>query len=395
MNIAKIADNIYYVGVNDRVTEKFESMWPVPDGISYNSYIVKGEKIALIDTVEIGLIHDFRQNLEEIIGKSEIDYLVVNHMEPDHSGGIPVILDLYPGLKIVGNKQTVDMIKGYYHVTDDNRFHVIADGDTLDLGEGKQLRFVLTPMVHWPETMMTYEENTATLFSGDAFGTFGALNGGIKDSEMETDLYIEESYRYYSNIVAKYNKFVIRALQKLEGIPLQRLCSTHGPVWEKRLDEIIRLTQRLAGREDEKGVTIVYGSMYGMTAEAAELMARELASYGVRRICVHNVAKSPMSYIISDAYRYSGLVVCSSTYSMTLLPGISTFLEAMGVREVGGKKAVALGSFAWAPVAGKKIAEIAGQLGWDLKATVVMKQSLSDQTRREIHEAAAVLAAAL
>lgn len=394
MNIAKITDGIYYVGVNDRVTEKFEAQWPLPYGVSYNSYIVKGEKIALIDTVEIGQIHDFRQNLEEVIEKSEIDYLVVNHMEPDHSGGIPVILNQYPGLKIVGNKQTVDMIKGFYHITDDSRFHIIADGETLDLG-GKRLRFVLTPMVHWPETMMTYEETTATLFSGDAFGTFGALNGGVKDSEMDTDIYIEEAYRYYSNIVAKYNKFVLRALQKLEGVPLQRLCSTHGPVWEERLDEIVRLTQRLAGREDEKGVTIVYGSMYGMTAEAAELMARELAGCGIRKIRVHNVATSPMSNIIADAYRYSGLVVCSSTYSMSLLPGVTSFLDAMAIREVNGKKAVALGSFTWAPVAGKKIAEITEQLGWEVKATISMKQSLNDKTREEIREAAAALAASL
>lgn len=397
MNVCEITDGIFYVGVNDRTTELFEGMWPIPDGVTYNSYVVKGEKIALIDTVELGQTHDFRLKLHNVIGDSKIDYLVVNHMEPDHSGGIPVLMDIYPEMKVVGNKQTVDMIKGYYKITDDARFKIIADNEVLDLGGGKELRFVLTPMVHWPETMMTYEPSTATLFSGDAFGSFGALNGAVVDSEMDSDFYVAESYRYYSNIVAKYNKFVLKAFDKIQaaGITPARLCSTHGPVWEERRQEILDLTHRLASRKDEKGVTIVYGSMYGMTAEAAEAMASALASEGVRTIRVYNANKMSLSRIISDAYRYSGLVVCSSTYSMTILPCVSAFMDAMATREVTDKKVVTIGSFAWAPVAGKKLKEISETLGWDVKGSIVMKQALSDETLAQIKAAAKELVASL
>ena len=203
MNIREIKSGILYAGVNDRVTDRFEALWPLPYGVSYNSYIVKGaEKTALIDTVEVGTVLDYLKAIRELIGHEGIDYVVVNHMEPDHSGSIPLILSYFPKARIVGNRQTLGMVKGFYGV-EENRLMEITDGSTLDLG-GKTLKFYLTPMVHWPETMMTYVEEDKVLFSGDAFGCFGALNGGVVDTEMETGWYRDEMYRYYSNIVGKY-----------------------------------------------------------------------------------------------------------------------------------------------------------------------------------------------
>lgn len=212
MNFKEITKGVYYAGVNDRVTTLFEGLWPLPAGVSYNSYVVKGDdSIALIDTVRIDEVREFLENVRSVAPDRKIDYLVVNHMEPDHSGSIPEVVMAYPDIRIVGNAQTIGMIKGFYHIDDDSRFLEVKDGSVLDLG-GRELQFHLTPMVHWPETMMTYLADCRLLFSGDAFGCFGALNGGVTDSEMETDHYFPEMYRYYSNIVGKYGKFVQRAL---------------------------------------------------------------------------------------------------------------------------------------------------------------------------------------
>ena len=189
MNIKEIASGIHYVGVNDRVTQRFESLWPLPYGVTYNSYLITDEKIALIDCVEISEVEDLLRNIRNISGSNvKLDYLVVNHMEPDHSGGIPILVDEFPDMKIVGNKLTIGMVKGFYHIDDDSKFYEVADGDVISLGS-HSLRFIMTPMVHWPETMMTYVEDEKVLFSGDAFGTFGALNGAVVDEDMDTSLY--------------------------------------------------------------------------------------------------------------------------------------------------------------------------------------------------------------
>lgn len=379
MNFKEITNGIYYVGVNDRITTKFEGLWPLPYGVSYNSYIVKGEKkLALIDTVRIDEVREFLANISDMTQGGSIDYLVINHMEPDHSGSIPEVVLAYPEIKIVGNAQTIGMVKGFYNI-DDDRFIEVKDGDTLDLGNRK-MSFHLTPMVHWPETMMTYIADDKLLFSGDAFGTFGALNGGIIDSEMETDWYFPEMYRYYTNIVGKYGKFVERALAKLNGIPVEYICSTHGPVWHERIDEVIGITSRLASYKSEPGVTIIYGSMYGNTAEVAELIACELSEAGIRNIKIHNASRSSMSDMICDAFRYKGLIVGSATYSMRLLPPVEQFMSAMETREIKDKVFAVFGSFTWAQGAVlKAFREYSERMKLPIAATMTMKQSL-DQT---------------
>lgn len=383
MNIREIKSGILYAGVNDRVTDRFEALWPLPYGVSYNSYIVKGaEKTALIDTVEVGTVLDYLKAIRELIGHEGIDYVVVNHMEPDHSGSIPLILSYFPKARIVGNRQTLGMVKGFYGV-EENRLMEITDGSTLELG-GKTLKFYLTPMVHWPETMMTYVEEDKVLFSGDAFGCFGALNGGVVDTEMETGWYRDEMYRYYSNIVGKYGKFVARAFDKLRGLEIDYICSTHGPVWHEKIGEVTRLYYDLSQYKSEPGVTIIYGTMYGNTAEVAEEIARKLCERGVKNIKIHDASKSGMSYMISDAFRYEGLIVGSATYSMHILPPVEQFMIAMETREIKNKVLATFGSFTWASAAGAKLNEYAAKMNIEVVDSLVMKQSLSETTHSEI-----------
>ncbi len=379
MNIREITEDVFYVGVNDRTTDRFENLWPLPYGVSYNSYIVKGsEKIALIDTVEIGTIRDYIRAIESQIGDAQIDYLVINHMEPDHSGGIPSILEHYPMAKLVGNRQTISMVKGYYHIEDD-RFIEVGDGAELNLGN-KNLKFYLTPMVHWPETMMTYVEEDCILFTGDALGTFGALNGGVIDTEMNTDWYWDEMYRYYSNIVGKYGRFVQKALAKVSGLDIKYVCSTHGPIWHENIGKALDIYNRLSQYESEPGVTIIYGSMYGNTAEVAEEIGRQLAARGVKNIKIHNESKSNMSYMISDAFRYEGLIVGSPTYSMQIFPPVEQFLIAMSTREIKNKVFATFSSFTWASAASGKMKEYAEKMKLDIVDSLDMKQSATQST---------------
>lgn len=387
MNIQEITKDIFYAGVNDRVKHKFEALWPLPYGVSYNSYIVAGsDRIALIDTVCIEEVREYFNNINAIAGGRKIDYLVINHMEPDHSGSIPEIVRAYPEIKIVGNAKTIDMIRGFYHIDDPCRFLEVKDGDTLPLGQ-RTLKFFMTPMVHWPETMMTYVEDCGVLFSGDAFGTFGALNGAVIDRDMETDIYLAEMYRYYSNIVGKYGKFVEKAIARLDGLRFSYICSTHGPVWNEKIPEVVNLVSRLAAYKSEPGVVIVYGSMYGNTAEVAEMIASEISALGVKKIIIHNASHSDMSDIITDAFRYSTLIVGSATYSMRLFPPVETFMNAMETREIKNKVFATFSNYTWAAGAvTAKLKEFADRLKLPVTAAMIVKQSASESTRVEVRD---------
>lgn len=387
MNVHKISDKVFYVGVNDRSSYKFENLWPLPEGVSYNSYLVAGtEKIALIDGVEEAFVRLLFSKVSNDLEGKKIDYLVVNHMEPDHSGGIPTLLQLFPEMKIIGNKVTISMLNGFYGISADNCIE-IKDNDTLSLGD-ITLKFFMTPLVHWPETMMTFIEEEGILFSGDGFGCFGALNGGVIDFEMDTDWYFPEMYRYYSNIVGKYGKPVQMALKKLQGLDIKYICSTHGPVWYERKDEVLDLYNRMSQYEGEDGVTIVYGSMYGNTQEMAEAIATRLCERGIKTIKIHNVSKSEMSYIIADAFRYKGLIVGSPTYNAHIFPGIGEFMTSMEVRQIANKVIATFGSFTWASAACNWMNECLGRLKMTPVASMDMKQSPSEAD----YEAAAEIA---
>ncbi len=346
----KISDRIHYIGVNDDAKTLFEGLWPLPYGVSYNSYLVADSKVALIDTVEHEFEGEFLDNIHEAVGDRPIDYLVVNHMEPDHSSLTAYILEKYPELKIVANAKTVPMLKGYYGTPED-RIHVVKEGDTLSLGSCT-LSFHMIPMVHWPETMVTWLAEENTVFSGDAFGTFGMVNADVVDSEGTFESFRDEMMRYYSNIVGKYGTPVQTALKKLSGLEVKRICSTHGPVWEKAIAEVVALYDKMSRYEVERGVVIAYGSMYGNTAAAAEALAEELRKLGVP-VAVHDLAGNVnpglgLSGALRDVFKYDTIVAASPTYNNGIFPPVETFMKALQSRLIKGRRFYALGSYTWA-----------------------------------------------
>ena len=232
----KLKGNVHYVGVNDRSKTLFENLWPLPYGVSYNSYLIADdEMVALVDTVDVAFFEVYLKKIKSVIGDRKINYLIINHMEPDHSGSIALIKQYYPDIVLVGNKKTFDMVEGFYGVGGDR--YVVGEGDFLKLGH-HNLRFYLIPMVHWPETMVTFDETEGILFSGDAFGCFGALNGGCIDKDINTEIYEGEMRRYYANIVGKFGNPVQKALQKCKGLDIRMICSTHGPVWTEKIPQV-------------------------------------------------------------------------------------------------------------------------------------------------------------
>ena len=387
MRIMKqITNNIYYVGVNDRNKNLFEGLWPLPAGVSYNAYLIDDEKTCLIDTVEVDFFMPFIENVRQVLGDRELDYLVVNHMEPDHSGSLALIRKYYPGVQIIGNKKTFDMLRGFYQL--EEGLQEVKNGDTLSLG-AQQLQFVLTPMVHWPETMMTVcapsvalPTQQTVLFSGDAFGCFGALNGAVIDEQMNCDDFWPEMERYYSNIVGKYGTPVQMALKKLAGVKVDYICSTHGPVWHEHVAKVIGIYDRLSKYEAEPGLVICYGTMYGNTERAAEVIATAAAEAGVKNIIMHNVSKTHHSYIIRDVFRYRGLIVGAPTYNTGLYHEMNVLLDELSQKDIKGRLLGFFGSFGWAS---KAVAEIARwndeKLHFEQVGTPVeIRQSLTAET---------------
>ena len=346
----RLTKRIYSVGVNDTDKVLFEGLWPLPYGVSYNSYLVVDQKVVLIDTVEAGFEDEFLVNIAEAIGNRQIDYLVVNHMEPDHSSLVGYMLERYPDLMIVANAKTVPMLKGYYNVPQE-RIHVIAEGEELSLG-GCSLKFYMIPMVHWPETMVTWLECENTLFSGDAFGTFGAVPDSILDEEGTFNEYKDEMMRYYANIVGKYGTPVQSALKKLSGLEVLRICSTHGPVWENEVAEVVALYDKMSKYEVERGVCIVYGSMYGNTAAAAEALAEELAKsgipYAIHDLAGNNSGELGISGALRDVFKYDTIVAGSPTYNNGIFPPVETFMRSLQSRLIKNRRFYAFGSYTWA-----------------------------------------------
>ena len=349
-----ITNNIYYVGVNDRNKALFEGLWPLPNGVSYNSYLIDDEKVCLIDTVEVDFFTQFLENIQEAIGDRPIDYLVVNHMEPDHSGSIALIRKYYPGIQVIGNKKTFGMLSGFYGISE-NELEV-KNGDTLCLGS-HELKFVLTPMVHWPETMVTLDTSCNVLFSGDAFGCFGALNGGVIDSEINCDTFWLEMVRYYSNIVGKYGTPVQNALKKLAGVKLDYICATHGPVWHTFIDKVIGIYDRLSRYESEEGIVICYGTMYGNTERMAEIIAQAASKAGIKNIVIYNVSKTHHSYILRDIFRYKALIVGAPTYNTSLYHEMDVLLSEVAHKDMKNRLIGWFGSYGWASKAVAKIQE--------------------------------------
>lgn len=350
--MTEIKDKVYYVGVNDRKKTLFEGLWPLPSGVSYNSYLIDDDKICLIDTVEVDFFTQFLENIREVIGDRPIDYIVINHMEPDHSGSLSLMRKYYPDIQVVSNKKAFDMLRGFYGISGGE--YEVKNGDTLELGH-HTLQFFLTPMVHWPETMMSLDVTDNIIFTGDAFGCFGALNGGLIDSEINCDDFWLEMIRYYSNIVGKYGTPVQNALKKLTGIPLDYICSTHGPVWHEHLNKVVALYDQMSRYETEEGLVICFGTMYGNTERMAEVIARAASQAGIKNIVMHNVSKTHHSYIIRDVFRYRGLIVGAPTYNTGLYHEMDVLLSELANRDIKNHYLGWFGSYGWA---GKAVAKI-------------------------------------
>lgn len=371
MPAVQLESGLFWIGVNDRTTDLFEGLWPVSDvGVSYNTYLIKDEKNVVIDLVKAIKTDQFFQHIDEIIPISEIDYVVVNHMEPDHTGVLHTFHRIAPDVQILGTEKTKAMLDSYYGVRDNIR--VVKDGETLSLGK-KSLTFYSTPFVHWPETMMTYEPSGGILFSCDAFGSYGAMRGTVFDDECEdVSFYTREALRYYANIVAKFSKPVLNAIDKLSALDVRMIAPSHGLVWRKdpgRIVELYRQWAQYATNGGEDGITLIYGSMYGNTESVMNGVAEGLSASGLP-LEIHDVARTHVSYILPSLWKYKGVVVGAPAYETKLFPPMTQVLEMAALKRIMGKKAAMFGSFGWCGGALTQMKSIVEPLKWNLGPTL-------------------------
>lgn len=356
--IKEVTQSLIWVGGNDRRLNLFENIIPVPEGISYNSYLLRDEKTVLLDTVDRSIADIFLENVKFALDGRDLDYIVVNHMEPDHCATLLEILERYPQAVVVGNAKTFPIIQQLYHIDLGERALVVKEGDSLNTG-AHTLRFYMMPMVHWPEVMATYDETAGTLFSADAFGCFGTLNGHIfaDEFDFEKEL-LERARRYYSNIVGKYGPQVQAVLKKLAALPVAMICPLHGPVWRQDSQDILRYYQLWSTyTPEQQGVVIAYASIYGNTENAANIMACRLAGKGVRNIHMYDVSVTDPSYILADAFCYGHLVLACATYNNSAFPRMESLIADLKGHNLQNRTVALLQNGTWAPAAGKLMKE--------------------------------------
>ena len=363
----KITDSVKYVGVNDRKKHLFENNWPLPYGVSYNSYLIKDTKSALIDTIEYGSNDNYLDNIERILSGAPLDYLIVNHMEPDHSSMIECVLRRFPDVKIVGNAQTHKILKLYFNIPDSSLL-TVKDGEVLELGEHK-LSFHFIPWVHWPETMVTYEQTTCTLFSCDAFGGFGTLDGSIFDDENDFEgHYKAEMLRYYSNIVGKYSNMVQKAFAKLQGVEIKMIAPSHGLVWRGNPGRVLELYSKWCNWESDKGVVIAYASMYGNTEQMADLIGAKLGAKGIP-VRTHDVSKSHVSFMLADIWKTKGLILGTCAYNTQMHPMMEHLCNEIKLVAPRNKVLSVFGSSTWNGAGVKALVKYASEMGMEITGT--------------------------
>lgn len=356
--VQEIAPKVFWVGGSDRRLELFENMFPLPNGVAYNSYLIMDEKTALIDTVDRSIGQLYLDNIVHVLGGRDLDYLVVNHMEPDHCANIDDIVRRYPNVKLVGNKKTFQLMEQFYEMDMTKNYLEVKEGDELSLGS-HTLRFYFAPMVHWPEVMVTYETTKGILFSADAFGSFGAHSGNIFADEVD-EIDVAEARRYYSNIVGRYGTQVQALFKKVGGLQINMICSLHGLIWRgEKINFILDLYDKWSRYEPEKkGVVLVYASMYGNTENVANSLATLLAKRGVKDMRMYDVSKTHPSYIIADIFKYSHVVFASPTYNMHLYFMMDSLLRELAVLGMKNRKVALLGNHTWSSAAIKGMKEV-------------------------------------
>lgn len=385
----KVAEDIYWIGGSDRRLALFENLFPIPRGVAYNSYLIMDEKTVVMDTADASITRQFIENIAHVLNGRPLDYLVVNHMEPDHCANIEELLVRYPEMKIVGNVKTHNMIRQFYDADLEGKTITVKEGDTLSLGK-RTLHFFFAPMVHWPEVMVAWEETDKILFSADAFGSFGALNGNIFNDEVNFDRdWLADARRYYTNIVGKYGPQVQNALKKLSALEIQMICPLHGPIWRNDLGYLLDKYDKWSRYEPEdKAVVIMYASMYGNTENAANVLAAELAEAGVKNIAMYDVSNTHVSELIAEVFRCSHLVLAAPTYNNGIYPAMLNFLHDMKALNVQKRTVALLENGSWAPTSAKQVRALLEEMkGMEiLEPVVTVKSSLKEDSLNSIKE---------
>jgi len=344
-NAIQVNKDTWWVGVNDHETDLFESLWPLPQGVAYNAYVINGTTAtAAIDTVKGPYLDEYYNKLIQALGDRTLNYLVVNHMEPDHAGLIAQMKKQWPALKFIGNAKTIPLLKGYHGIDED--IITVKDGDTLDLG-GHVLTFATVPMLHWPESMVTFDTTTGVLFSNDSFGGFGAHEGGLFDDEKISARWASEMLRYYACIVAKYSNVVQAALKKLGGLEITNIFPSHGTLFRKDIKQVISLYDKWSKQEGEPGAVVVYGSMYGNTKRMAEAVCSGLADAKVKDVRIYDSSRADMSSMLRDIWRFRGLALLSCTYNTVLYPPMDALCSKLLNRAPKNKVLGIAGSYSW------------------------------------------------
>jgi flavorubredoxin len=398
-NTRKITSDLTWLGASDNRLALFENVYPVPDGISYNSYLLSDEKTVLFDTVDSSVRRQFFDNLQYALGGRTLDYVIVHHMEPDHCAELADLLRIYPQVKIVCNMQIKKMIAQFFELNIfDEQFILIKEGDSLNTGK-HTLNFVAAPMVHWPEVMMTYDSTDKILFSADAFGTFGALNGNIFADEVDfAKDYIDEARRYYTNIVGKYGPQVQSVLKKAAALDIKIICPLHGFIWRDNLNYFVEKYSKWSAYEPEdKSVLIAYGSIYGNTYDAVMVLATKLAEQGIKNIKMYDVSKTHASYIISEAFRTSVIVLAAPTYNGGIFVNMENLLHDMVAHNLQNRKFAIIDNGTWAAMAGKQMKDLLAPLKncTFIEPLISLKSALKNEQITEIETLAAAIKADL
>ncbi len=379
----KVTESVFYVGVNDHNVDLFEGQYRVPKGMSYNSYVIMDEKIAVMDTVDAHFTHEWLDNVAEVLGSRKPDYLVVQHMEPDHSANVMNFVKTYPDTTVVANVKTFNMMKQFFGTDFEGQRVVVADGESLTLG-AHTLTFVFAPMVHWPEVMVTYDSLDKLLFSADGFGKFGALDNG---EETTPETWTDEARRYYIGIVGKYGVQVQALLKKAAKLDIAKILPLHGPVLEDRLDYyILKYNTWSSYTVEEEGIVVAYTSVYGNTKRAAEIIAEKLTAKGCPKVVVHDLARCDMSEAVADAFRYSKLVLATTTYNSGIFPFMKEYIDHLTERAFKNRTIAFVENGTWAPLAAKimkGMLEESKNLTF-VEPVVKIKSALNDENREQI-----------